>query len=297
MEMLSNERGALASVDFQRPMPRLRTLLLAAACFLLAVATPAPAGPPPQPPTETYLALGDSVAFGYTTAADSPPSLGDQGYVRPFADWLATQHGGVRPYVLNLSVPAETAQSFFHGGGLGEFLNQNYTRPPAQKQFQLMVQQVRRARQMGRPVTTVTVQLGANDMMRLLTPEFAQQSAAEQQRRVHSALRKLGAAEHRLLHRLHALLPHAKLYLMGYYDPLEALPRDPHAAGFRTFLPELNGTLSAEAGKFRARFVDLSPVFAGHEGEWTYITQLGYPAGIHPNAAGYAAIAGALEQK
>ena len=198
--------------------------------------------------------------------------------------------------MLNLAVPAETAQSFFHGGQLGEFLNQNYTHPGAQKQFALMIQEVRRARQAGRPVSTVTVQLGANDMTRLLTPEFAQLSPTEQQRKIHAALRQLGAAEHRLLHKLHALLPHAQVYVVGYYNPLEALPTDPRAAGFHTFLPELNGTLSVEAGRSHARFVDLSPVFAGHEGEWTYITQLGYPDGIHPNAEGYAAIAEALDE-
>lgn len=277
-------------------MSRLRTIHVAVCLCLLAVVAPAPAGPPPPPPTETYLALGDSLAFGYTIAADTQPSLGDQGYVRPFADWLGTQHGGVRPYVLNLAVPAETARTFFHGGQLGEFLNQNYTHPVGQTQFKLMIQQVQRARQARRPVTTVTVQLGANDMTQLLTPGFSQLSPAEQQRRIHTALRQLGSAERRLLHKLHALLPHAKLYVVGYYNPLEALPSDPHATEFHTFLPELNGTLSSEAGRSHAQFVDLSAVFAGHEGEWTYITQLGYPDGIHPNAEGYAAIAGALEE-
>ena len=46
-------------------------------------------------PIETYLALGDSIAFGVTNVF--PVSFGDQGYVCLFADFLATQANGIRP--------------------------------------------------------------------------------------------------------------------------------------------------------------------------------------------------------
>ena len=74
-------------------------MMLANAC--LAVARP----------VQTYLALGDSIAFGKTDGI--PVSFGDQGYVKPFADFLATRNGGTRPDVINLAFPGETSSSFF----------------------------------------------------------------------------------------------------------------------------------------------------------------------------------------
>src|SRR4051812_24592317 len=65
---------------------------------------------------KTYLALGDSLAFGYTDPQHAVPSLGDQGYVKPFADVLAARDGGVRPNVINLGIPGETTGTVFTGG-------------------------------------------------------------------------------------------------------------------------------------------------------------------------------------
>jgi lysophospholipase L1-like esterase len=60
---------------------------------------------------ETYLALGDSIAFGVTDV--TPVSFGDQGYVKLYADFLATQANGIRPHVVNLAIPGETSTGFF----------------------------------------------------------------------------------------------------------------------------------------------------------------------------------------
>src|ERR1700692_2109990 len=62
-------------------------------------------------PVQTYLALGDFIAFVETDVI--PVSFGDQGYVKPFADFLASQNGGDRPDVVNLAFPGETSTSFF----------------------------------------------------------------------------------------------------------------------------------------------------------------------------------------
>ena len=66
----------------------------------------------------TYIALGDSLTFGVgenDTATDI--SNGDRGFVKPFADTLASLNGGVRPNVINLGVGGTTTVSFFEGGG------------------------------------------------------------------------------------------------------------------------------------------------------------------------------------
>jgi hypothetical protein len=85
----------------------------------------------------TYLALGDSVTFGIdpSTPASLLPSYADQGFVRPFADSLASLNGGVRPGVLNLAIAGELSTSFFTGQvppgwTTAPELNLNYPVPP-----------------------------------------------------------------------------------------------------------------------------------------------------------------------
>ena len=56
-----------------------------------------------------YLALGDSTTFGNdeSVPASTMPNFGDQGFVRPFADFLGSLNGGVRPQVVNLAISGE----------------------------------------------------------------------------------------------------------------------------------------------------------------------------------------------
>src|SRR5689334_21952892 len=92
-------RGALSSV------------IVGLAALGLASATPRPA----LGGSMTYIALGDSVAFGETDFTRNP-SYGDRGYVSHVADGLAASNGGVRPNVVNLAIDGETTTSFFGGG-------------------------------------------------------------------------------------------------------------------------------------------------------------------------------------
>jgi hypothetical protein len=104
------------------------TAILALA--LLMLANPASAG------VQTYIALGDSGAFG-VGANDSSTDIsnGDRGYVGPFADTLGARQGGTRPNLFNLGISGETSSSFFQSGaglgGVGATLrNTHYTSPP-----------------------------------------------------------------------------------------------------------------------------------------------------------------------
>src|SRR5262249_13563379 len=98
---------------------------------------------------KTYLAIGDSMAFGETDFTHNP-SNGDRGYVGGYADWLGTRNGGVRPNVINLGVDGETTTTFFNGGPQGDGtlsgqpapqLNTNYT-DPSQTQNSLMLAKI-----------------------------------------------------------------------------------------------------------------------------------------------------------
>src|SRR5262245_2107030 len=110
---------------------------------------------------KTYIALGDSVAFGETDVL--PVSYGDQGYVKPFADWLGTQFAGVRPKVINLAISGETSDSFFTGTlppwwGRATLANLNYTRPD-QRQFRLFLDAVAAEKAAGHQVKVVSFAL------------------------------------------------------------------------------------------------------------------------------------------
>ena len=124
-------------------------------------------------PTDTYIALGDSVAFG-TGFAQSPTidldpsnpasiSSGDRGYVTLYADFLATRDGGVRPNVINLAVNGDSTASFL-GTGTGfsptPTQNTNYLGlSPTPTQSDLFVSKVASAQAAGHTISTVSIQL------------------------------------------------------------------------------------------------------------------------------------------
>src|SRR5262249_47051056 len=124
---------------------------------------------------KTFIALGDSLAFGQTDVL--PISYGDQGYVKLVADWLATQFDGHRPKVINLAISGETSESFFTGElppwwGRATLANLNYTRSD-QKQFRLFLDAVAAEKAAGHQVKVVSFALGANDLFALtFSPEW-----------------------------------------------------------------------------------------------------------------------------
>src|SRR5262245_15696286 len=145
---------------------------------------------------KTYLAIGDSMALGETDFTHNP-SNGDRGYVGGYADWLGTRNGGVRPNVINLGVDGETTTTFFNGGPQGDGtlsrqpgpqLNTNYT-DPSQTQNSLMLAKIAAEKAQGHEVSTVSVQLGANDLLVAAnSPGFFALSPADQQAKMAQAL-------------------------------------------------------------------------------------------------------------
>lgn len=238
----------------------------------------------------TYLALGDSLAFGVSDV--EPVSYGDQGYVKLYADWLASRDDGVRPKVINLSIPGETSGSFFTGivppwWERDVLNNLNYTRP-AQAQYAMFLKAVAAERAAGRRIEAVSFALGANDLEALLvSPEF-NAPGANQPALLERTLAQIHANYVAFLTRLRAELPHARLLLLNYYNPFEVLgPGDPinqtltYAAGVHSaFVKRL-------AKQYRGDFVDIYAPFVGHAAEYTYILQ----GNEHPNALGYSVIA------
>lgn len=271
-----------------------RWTLATAAAFALALIPSARADG-----LKTYIALGDSLAFGETDFTQNP-SYGDRGYVSLYANWLATQNGGVRPNVINLGVDAETSSTFFQGGPTGDGtipglpgrqLNLNDP-SPAPSQNGLLLSTINTQEAQGNQISTVSVQLGANDLFQVVgQPNFFTLSPAQQQAAIAQAIGTIATNDTALLSELKGLVPNAHILMMGYYNPYNADPTSPIGQIADPAIRALNALIAKEADAFGAQFVNLYPAFVGHELGDTYIAT----GNVHPNAQGYALIATQME--
>ncbi|WP_406694475.1 GDSL-type esterase/lipase family protein [Singulisphaera sp. Ch08] len=275
----------------------LRTLRIALLIFAaLAIMASRSASAAAMP---TYLALGDSMAFGETDFTHNP-SNADRGYVSLFANHLATLNGGARPAVINLGVDAETSTTFLQGGTQGDGtqsgfpapqLNTNYATPtPTQHsllQAILLTQNVT-----GHSIDTVSVQLGANDLFVLAnSPGFLALTPIEQQTQVAATLGTFQANYTTLLTELKTALPNATLLMLGYHNPFGGIPGHPLSAIAGPAIQALNGLIEQDAAAFGGRYVDTYTQILGHELDYTLIAN----GNVHPNDAGYALIAAQME--
>jgi len=278
-----------------------RTSALAAGVVVALSSAAAHAG-------STYLALGDSLGWGYSRyTADIRPSPGDQGYVALYADYLGTLNAGVRPNLVNLSVPQETSASFFTGGQIGQLLNSNYPLVNPPTQHELMLDTIADQHAAGNTIDHVTVQLGVNDFLDLATPDFLDLPEDQQFGQILVVFDRMIDNLTIVLDDLSTLAPEADVRVMGYYNPyalfLDHPELDPSADGTGVAIAEiadpismlLNDVLGAVADDHAAAFVPVFDRFDGREQELTRITtlDLGSP-NIHPTDAGYAEMAAAL---
>lgn len=245
---------------------------------------------------QTYLVLGDSLAFGYTSFAETVRSNGDGGYARLFADRLG-EVTGARPRVLNLAVPGETIGSYEAGGQVGVIFNENYpflTAIPTQRA--LFLENVAAEAAAGRTISHVTVQFGANDLFEVTNrPGFFSQSLSAQRAELAAGVASAAAAMRALVAEVVSLTPGAFVQVVGYYNPYPGAPQSPRAplSDFATLT--YNEALASIAGDLGVGYVDVFDAFRGRELELTLIgsLDLGVP-NIHANAAGYAVIADLL---
>ena len=241
----------------------------------------------------TYIALGDSVAFGETDFAHNP-SYGDRGYVSQMANSLAGANGGVRPNVVNLGVDGETSTSFFGGGQALAPQNLNYP-SAATSQNTLLISQIAAQQAAGHPIGAVTISLGANDLFAAVgTANFFAMSPAQQQSTILGVMSTVQNNYTAILTELHSLAPNAAVTVVGYYNPYPAVPGNPLTPLAGPAVQLLNAVIAGEAAAFGAKFVDTYTAFQGKEAQLTHITDAPSGTNVHPNAAGYAAIANAI---
>lgn len=264
-------------------------LLLAAAIGILLVPTHVPAFAPVTHPVaavkQYYLALGDSLAFGF-----QPNFNADQGYAMQW--WSELQRHGSRSFV-DYGCNGSTSGEMIKGGCPGHLLLHNYYQGP-----QLTAAIAFMRAHPGR-VGPISLDIGADDVLPYIDPHTCQVN----QPKFQAAL--AGLATHLttiiLPHLLHALAgptshPTGQLVMMNYYDPFAKKCSVAHR-----YIHMLNGRLAGAAARFHIPIVDVHAAF--HSRIHTDADLCAYTwrcspfLGIHPNTTGYAVITQAFERR
>lgn len=203
--------------------------ILSALALVLAVAGLVVAGRQPRPytpsgPGELYVALGDSLAWGFRLErpdAEAYPAL------------VQARAGAGR--LVNLAVPGETSGSF------------------RSRQLPRAVELIRDARRQGLRVSPITLDIGGNDLRNVerAGPAEREAAVAAARRNIARSLDDLRAAAG----------PDADIAIMTYYNPYSG---DPAVAGSDAYWVErLNDAIRAEAARRGVAVADVYDDFLG----------------------------------
>jgi lysophospholipase L1-like esterase len=256
--------------------------------------TPSNASPAPRfsPPGRYYLALGDSLAFGYQQArfdanlpAGEPPTAFNTGYVDDFASQLA----GVQPTIqtVNDSCPGETSDSFIHGGcpyTIQPFLALHNSYSGSQLHAAVAFLQSHSG-----AVSPITVDIGSNDFNGLIaTCGLSGRSCLETG--APAILSQYSVNLSQILAALRSAAPQSEIIVMQYYNPYTLV----QSASDRIAATQ-NSVIAATAATYRAKVADAYTPFnvtAPQPQTLCTLSLICSQGDIHPSDAGYAVIAG-----
>jgi lysophospholipase L1-like esterase len=257
-------------------------------------------GPGPGRPQLSYLALGDSLAFGYSEAKfdelypEENPADYDSGYVDDFAKLLKI--GDPNLQVINDGCPGETTESFINGPCEYQLefpLHHPYVGGPSSSQLSDAL-----AYLTAHPgtVNPITLDIGANDALGVIETTCKREAACVV-KEAPTLFAHIGANLGLILSELRGAAPHATIVVLGLYNPFgEKL------AGGDALTADLNEVMSNVASSVGARFADPLPVFnppgALEEPTICLLTNMCTPLeDIHPTRLGYAALAGLIAKQ
>lgn len=273
-------------------------------------------------PLNTYLALGDSLAYGYHQA-QFQQELKEKGFVEAanFNDGYVDDFGATlkllnaKLKIVNDGCPGETTETFIKGSGVGgaycaggptgtpfpkAFLHHAY--PGTQLEDALAI-----AKEAG--TGTITLDIGANDILQFLGhtcgfPVTFSCSEAEVAAEIGHVVTNIGV----ILAQLRAAAPTAKIVFVSQYNPYPTV-LSPEGRGDAT-VEALNAAIKSVAAGFGVKFANTARVinFSGTHGgpeagdiptvcAFTAMCPGGTfnpaspEADIHPTKAGYAAMA------
>ena len=274
-----------------RPMLVRLSLAVAATALLTAPAAASGDDPAPRfdPPKSYYLALGDSITYGFQFskfAAGLPPSGFDTGYVDVFAARLRT----IRPRisVVNYGCPGESTTSFIAGPcfftQIGGSLHDSF----AGSQLDAATAFLR-----AHPgqVSPITVHLFGNDVNELFSLCGGDFDCIR--REAPAAIAGLASRLDLILGRLRSAAANAEVIVIGGWGTFPVADVEVDSL-FRA----ATGAIADVAAQRRAFFADMLPLFnppgAARLGAICTLTLLCSDGDGHPSDAGYQAIADAV---
>jgi lysophospholipase L1-like esterase len=246
----------------------------------------------------SYLALGDSLAFGYQQAKfnnlppnEKNPEAFDTGYVDDFGRFLRLfDH---RLQIVNDGCPGETTDSFINGPCKYQLvfpLHHPYVGGPSSSQLSDALAYLQAN---PNSVNPITIDIGANDALGVtegtckLEPPCITEHAPALFAHIAS---NLGL----ILADLRGAAPHAKIIVLGLYNPFGAT-----LAGSDQLTAQLNEVMKQVAATVGARFADPLAIFnpPGPREQPTIclLTNFCTPLmDIHPTDLGYVVLAGVV---
>jgi len=300
------EEVMLAAQDLAvsiRSQARSRICLVAVALVLTLVALAAsglvpsagaqsPFGHRPAPRARlTYLALGDSLAFGYSQAKfnsllpEEPACAYDTGYVDDFGKLLGLFEPGVQ--TVNDGCPGETTESFIKGPceyGLHFPLHHPYSGSQLADALSYL------AAHPG-TVNPITIDIGANDALGVIEGVCKLEAKCVQEQ-APALIEHVGHNLASILAQLRAAAPSAQIIVLGLYNPFgESI------AGGDALTAKLNEVMAGVAAGVGARFANPLPVFNPPGGLeqptlCTFTNICTTLKDIHPTDLGYAVLGG-----
>jgi lysophospholipase L1-like esterase len=266
--------------------PTRTAILMPLVALLLALSGTAKsgtsAGPVYQSPQSYYLALGDSIAYGFQpTKANASPAAVDTGYVDLFA--LRLRKLSPKLEVVNYGCPGESAVTFARGGC--DWLKQGGKLHDQFRGSQLEAALSFLRAHSGK-VSPITVTLWGNDL-----PLPLSQNA----KRAPSAIASFARRFSSILRQLRVAAPNAEIIVTGAWNPeADRLARS--EALYRL----VDGAIRRSATASRARIANMFTALDG-PGNFkaqkarlcalTFVCSKGDP---HPTDAGYRAMANAV---
>jgi lysophospholipase L1-like esterase len=258
----------------------------------------APAQNPPgkfSAPKSYYLALGDSIAYGYQAVkaqANLPPSAYNTGYV----DAFATRLRQIRPNItaVNYSCPGESTESFVNGPCPWTAAGHQLHNPFSGTQLQAAIEFLHVYRG---HVSPITLTLFGNDLPILLNPCTAGGQINLTCVQANAPAFIAGFAERisGILAQLRSAAPDAEIIVTGAWDPYITM-----LALVDPLYQAVNKATAEAAAANRARFADPFPIFNPQGGlpaevqSLCRLTLLCTQNDSHPSDAGYQALADAV---
>ena len=234
-----------------------------------------------------YVAIGDSLAFGYQQAKfnalypNENPAAYNTGYVDVFGARLKQVERESR--IKNYGCPGETSSSLLNGGcgyHAAFPLHENY--PATTPQFTAALSFVKSHKG---DVSPITLNIGANDLLGTINNVCHQDPLCIQQQ-APAVIAAVAGNTANALGQLKAAAPKADIIVMGLYNPLFTIP------GSDALTVYYNSVIAQVAAGAGARFADPFPVINNNE-PTSVCSQIAICTplqDIHPFDNGYAAI-------